>query len=581
MSELPSDWKRVFDRLERDRDDQAARADRLQDTLDRVADQLAHQTDELRAITKMLRRRDAQLAKSEAMVRKLRRQLGLDDPDPDPGSAAAVPDAGATSPSTPSPVLAHSTDDPPEPSTTTKATTTGTAGPDATPDAVTSSDGVEQGSRNPQDKSAPERTPRVGGRGRPPKHLHADVETHTVSACGCCGGRVLQRDVEETEVFSAVKAQVRRRVIRRQRVICANPLCGKPTTAPMPPMPCERALFDCAFIAWIVTMKFAYLMPLDRIQAMLASQGVIVSIGTLVHLVERATSLADAVDGEHMRQLRAGKYVCFDGTGLKVLIPGQPKAWDGYLEVYTRQELTVFQFDLTKHADELRDRLSAITAVLVTDAESRNKAGAPNVEFSNCNAHVVRALRAAAQVQPVLAKEGRAFFEAIYDVEERAREQGLTGAALRTARQECRPIVENLRRWLNVVADGDLPPSDPVRKVAKYYLRHWDGLTRFLDDPEVPLDNNEAEREFQRHAKLRLASLFAGSVEGAHRWATLLGVVRTAQKHGLDVQAYLTWMFERRGTHRGRYGLSAKDLTPAAYKASGCPGSLQAERRAA
>jgi hypothetical protein len=43
-------------------------------------------------------------------------------------------------------------------------------------------------------------------------------------------------------------------------------------------------------------------------------------------------------------------------------------------------------------------------------------------------------------------------------------------------------------------------------------------------------------------------------------------VVRTAQKHGVDVQSYLTWLFERRGTHRHRFGLSASQLTPAAYK---------------
>ena len=116
--------------------------------------------------------------------------------------------------------------------------------------------------------------------------------------------------------------------------------------------------------------------------------------------------------------------------------------------------------------------------------------------------------------------------------------------------------------------------------MARYYLRHWDGLTRFVDDPDLPIDNNAAEREFQRHAKLRLASLFAGSVEGAHRWATLLGVVRTAQKLGLDVQAYLTWMFERRGTHKARFGLKAKQLTPAAYKAAGCPGAVVARVQA-
>ena len=73
--------------------------------------------------------------------------------------------------------------------------------------------------------------------------------------------------------------------------------------------------------------------------------------------------------------------------------------------------------------------------------------------------------------------------------------------------------------------------------------------------------------EFQRHAKLRHASLFAGSVRGAERWATLLGVVRTAQKCGVDVEAYLGWLFEHQGTHRERLGRSPAQLTPMAYRA--------------
>jgi hypothetical protein len=164
----------------------------------------------------------------------------------------------------------------------------------------------------------------------------------------------------------------------------------------------------------------------------------------------------------------------------------------------------------------------------------------------------------------------------LYAIEKEARKRRLVGEALRQHRQQCHPVLETYRAWLVDIAQGHLPPSDPIQKIAQYCLRHWDGLTRFVDNPDLPIDNNEAEREFQRHAKLRLASLFAGSIEGAHRWATLLGVVRTAQKHGLDVQAYLTWMFERRGTHRDTFQMSARELTPAAWRAAGCPGSLTA-----
>ena len=80
------------------------------------------------------------------------------------------------------------------------------------------------------------------------------------------------------------------------------------------------------------------------------------------------------------------------------------------------------------------------------------------------------------------------------------------------------------------------------------------------------LVNNPSERAFQDLARMRYNSLFAGSPEGGHRWAVLLGIVTTAKRHGLDIQAYLTWMFERRGTARATYRLEPPDLTPAAYK---------------
>jgi hypothetical protein len=107
--------------------------------------------------------------------------------------------------------------------------------------------------------------------------------------------------------------------------------------------------------------------------------------------------------------------------------------------------------------------------------------------------------------------------------------------------EHTRPIAESFRAWLTSTS---LTPSDPVLTVARYYLKHFKSLTLFIDDGRLPIDNNEAEREFQRHAKLRHASLFAGSVEGARRWAILLDVVRTAQKCGVDVESYLTWVFD-------------------------------------
>ena len=89
-----------------------------------------------------------------------------------------------------------------------------------------------------------------------------------------------------------------------------------------------------------------------------------------------------------------------------------------------------------------------------------------------------------------------------------------------------------------------------------------------IGDPEVPIDNSPTEREFQNVAKLRLNSLFAGSTEGAHRACVLLGIVATCRALGVPIQAYLSWAFDRLGTHRDVYGLALEDITPAAFKDS-------------
>jgi hypothetical protein len=64
-----------------------------------------------------------------------------------------------------------------------------------------------------------------------------------------------------------------------------------------------------------------------------------------------------------------------------------------------------------------------------------------------------------------------------------------------------------------------LTPGDALAKVIRYYRNHWDALFRFVDHPEIPIDNSGSEREFQNFAKLRLNCLFAGSSEGAHQGA--------------------------------------------------------------
>lgn len=258
-----------------------------------------------------------------------------------------------------------------------------------------------------------------------------------------------------------------------------------------------------------------------------------------------------------------------DGTGIKVQVPGLGLHY-GHFEVYHRDHIVNFQYTAEKGGESQAERLAKFAGTLLVDAESRYNASTRDgrIKVANCNAHPRRALEDAEAVQPILAAEGGQFLGKMFEADAIAKERGLTGPALLAWRDtEIRPISEQFLGWMNAV-EPTLLPKDPVAKVIRYYRRHWTGLFRFLDDANIPMDNSASEREFQVIAKLRLSSLFAGGTEGAHRAAVLLGVIATCLRLDLDPEAYLAWVFVRRGTHREKYALPASQLTPAAYKRS-------------
>jgi hypothetical protein len=293
-------------------------------------------------------------------------------------------------------------------------------------------------------------------------------------------------------------------------------------------------------------------------------------MSTLVSLIERAADLLDPIDGLHWRQLLSSTWMATDGTGLKVLIPQLPTAHNGYIELYRNQELAVFQYEADKSSDNVVSKLAPFRGTLTADAEHRFNAvfASGKVKESGCNAHGRRKFRDAEETQPVLALEGGQFIGAIYGEEEKAQELGLTGESLLEHRRRfIHPIVKDFEDWMKAV-EPTLLPSEQLTTAIRYYRNHRDALFRFIDDPDVPIDNSPTEREFQNVAKLRLNMLFAGSTEGAHRACVLLGISATCRAIGVPVQAYLTWAFERLGTHRDQFGLELNEMTPAAYKRS-------------
>ncbi len=405
------------------------------------------------------------------------------------------------------------------------------------------------------------------GRKPLPEHLPVEKSESRPCRCGGCGNEGLDLvDSFSEEKLHVIKQHVRRRVVLRHTVRCRK--CLVRTTGESLPAPYERSKVTCEFLAWLIVQKFYLLVPLDKIRNALALQGIKLSMGTLVGFIERAADALSKIDGHQWQELLAGGRIASDGTGISVLVRGLPTAYKGYLEVYRWAETVVFQYEAQKDGPTLKSKLGKYRGVMLTDAEHRFNGvfASRNVLEAGCNAHGRRKFEAAEAVQPLLAAEAGRFVSAIFMAEEEAKKAGLVDDALRTWRQEkIAPLYVTLRAWMDAV-EPTLTPSDALAETIRYYRNQWKALTLWLEYPDLPPDNSGSEREFQTVAKARLSWLFAGSTEGAHRAAILLGIIATARNHRIDVQEYLTWVFERVGTHASKFAMTSAQLTPAAFK---------------
>lgn len=81
----------------------------------------------------------------------------------------------------------------------------------------------------------------------------------------------------------------------------------------------------------------------------------------------------------------------------------------------------------------------------------------------------------------------------------------------------------------------------------------------------MPIDNNGCERMIRPVAVGRKNWLFAGSLEGGRRAATLYTLVQTCRRIGVDPFEYLRDVLSRVSTHPHS---RIDELTPAGWKAA-------------
>ena len=397
---------------------------------------------------------------------------------------------------------------------------------------------------------------RRSNRGSLPEHLPriemlVDIDDKT---CPCCAGVLHAIGEDRAERLDIVPAQLRVLVVRRPKYACRA--CEDVVVqAPAPARLIEGGIPTEATVAHVVVSKYADHLPLYRQAQIYARQGIKLDRSTLADWTGRAAFLLRPVHAHLLQTLRRSSKLFADETTAPVLDPGRGRTKTGQLWAYARDDrpwggsdppAVAYVYAPDRKAERPMAHLAGFTGVLQVDGYGgyRPLAEQGQVQLAFCWAHVRRRFYELAAAGPApIASEALAQIKALYTLEAEIR--GLEPGARRAARQEkSLPLIQALEPWLRTKL-GAVSQKTKLAEAIRYALSRWAGLTLFLQDGRIELDNNLVERSIRPLALTRKNSLFAGSDGGADHWAILASLIETAKLNDIDPQAYITSVITR------------------------------------
>ena len=383
------------------------------------------------------------------------------------------------------------------------------------------------------------------GRKPLPRHLKRERIEHDLPEAEkhCCRcDQDLRRIGEEiSERYEYIPAQMK--VIEDA---CFTYACACTVkTATKPAQPIEKSTAGASLLAQVIVAKYADHLPLHRQAKMFARHGVELSDQTLCGWVAQCAQLLEPLYERLKRFVLASKVVGTDDTPIKVLDRKLPQARKGRIWPYVGDRdhiAAVYDYTATRERAGPEEFLKNYRGHLQADAYVAYDAFFTTPERGmvevGCWAHARRHFHNALETDPSRMRTVLLMIAQLYRVERTARERGLRGNELNLLREHgSRPVLERLHAYLLEIQDQLLPKSEAGQAVA-YALKNWAALTRYVENPDLSIDNNHTERALRCFAVGRANWTFFGSDRGGRTAAVLRSFVTSCELVKVDPFAW-------------------------------------------
>ena len=367
-----------------------------------------------------------------------------------------------------------------------------------------------------------------------------------IPLCDSCGKVLTDSGMtEESEQLNVIpkKFEIIRWVRPKFRCSCHG--CIK--TPAVPPRIIEGSSYSDEMIIDVVASKYCDLIPIERYVQMAARGGLMdLPPQSLIELTHQFANFIKQVYQLIKDGVMNARVVNADETPQKMLEGSLTKSW--YLWGFSTPTLCFLEAHDTRSGDVASDiLLNSKCEVLVSDVfagygkairESnvvRKAGGLRVIKNANCNAHARRYF-----YKPrIQYKEANFYLENYHQIYLlNCEAKGKSPEDILKLRSQMRPHFEAMKK----MATEELlryPSKNKYQKALNYFLENYDGLTLFLDQADIPIDNNAQERLFRSHVVGRKTWYGTHSERGAETAAILFSAIETCKINNVNPREYL------------------------------------------
>lgn len=376
--------------------------------------------------------------------------------------------------------------------------------------------------------------------------IERHVEFAEPPICRCCGKSLKDSGMtEDSEFLTVIPAEYYVVRQKRHKYTCTG-CYGDVQTAPTPPVIKPGSSYSDEMKVDVALSKFCDLIPVERYAAIAGREGL--EDLPPQSLIESTHQVADFVEGAY-EQVKAevlqSRVLQADETPHRMLEGDEKKSW--YLWGFSNETASYFDLRNTRSGEVASDFLAqAACEYLVSDVYSgygkavrqandlRRKDGRPKISQAYCNAHSRRKFKEA----EVFEDEARFFIDAykeIYRLENQIRGRPPDGVLV--GRRLMTPLFEGMKERA-IARLPAVPSKSAIGKAHAYLLENYEGLTRFLIDPALPIDNNSQERLLRNPVIGRKTWYGTHSKRGARTAAILFSLVESCKLNGVNPREY-------------------------------------------